>query len=83
MLHSQEYQQYLIAGADSLVNSPAECQVKCQQVSACQFFSFKNGICYLKSRISYPANIAAVISGSKYCEGKKKIIYILFGTIIQ
>ncbi len=70
MLHSQEYQQYLIAGTDSLVNSPAECQVKRQQVSACQFFSFRSGICYLKSRISKTVNVPNFISGNKYCEGK-------------
>ncbi len=73
MLYNQQFPANP-TGTDSLVNSPADCQSKCQKLGSCGFYSFKNGNCYLKSVLSNTNGATGYVSGNKYCEGKYKTI---------
>jgi len=73
MLYNQQFPANP-TGTDSLVNSPADCQTKCQQLGSCGFYSFKNGNCYLRSVLSNTNGATGYVSGNKYCEGKYKML---------
>jgi hypothetical protein len=71
MLYQQKYTSNLIPNGNMAASSPADCQVKCQQLSTCYFFSYSQGTCSLISKQSYPdQSKATFISGRKYCDGK-------------
>ncbi len=81
MFYEQQYTSNQIPNGNVLASSPADCQVKCQKLSTCYYFSYSQGTCSLISRQSWPAQpVATYISGRKYCDGKinKKQSQLIF-----